>query len=295
MIVGLFAVSELLSYGGRAGQTVRQSVAIDQLDWKNQTWLGIKDVWTHPVAWIRSSFIGAGVGIIPGLGGTVAAFLSYSIGMHQTKDKLYGRGSPEGIINAETANDAKEGGALLPTVTLGIPGSADMAILLGAFILHGMQPGPALLRDHADMIYALLFGIIISQIVASGLGLVATPYLARLSLLKNSLVAPFVLVLVVLGTFMLRGNMLDVAVALLAGIFGFLLRRYGFPVITVAIGFILGALAERALLQSLMISDGSWLVFVQRPISATLIVLTVLTIAAPLLISWHRSWRVRST
>lgn len=295
VIVGLFAVSELLSYGGRSGQTVQQSVAFDELDWKRQTWLGIKDVWHHPWAWIRSSFIGAGVGAIPGLGGTVAAFLSYSVGMHQTKDKLYGRGSPEGIINAETANDAKEGGALLPTVALGIPGSADMAILLGAFILHGMQPGPALLRDHIDMVYALLFGIIISQIVASGLGLVATPWLARLSLLKNSLVAPFVLVLVVLGTYMLRGNMFDVAVALLAGIFGFLLKRYRFPVITVAIGFILGGLAERALLQSLMISDGSWTIFFERPISAILIVATIVIVATPLVRSWQGRLRVRET
>lgn len=281
-IVGLFAVSEMISYGSRGGHTIHASVALDKLDWRKQTMQGVSDVLRRPFTWMRSAFIGAGIGIIPGLGGSVAGFLSYIVGMQQTKDELYGRGSPEGIINAETANDAKEGGSLLPTVAFGIPGSPDMAVLLGAFILHGMQPGPGLLRDHVDLVYALLFGIIFSQIVASAFGLLAAPYIARLSLLNNKWIAPFVLVLVVLGTYMLRTNVLDVGVALLAGIFGFFLRRFGFPLITVAIGFILGPLAERALLQTLMISDGSWMIFVQRPISIILVIFTLATLLAPL-------------
>jgi putative tricarboxylic transport membrane protein len=281
-VVGLFAVSEMISYGSRGGKTVSAAVPVDRLNWGKQTWQGIRDYFSYPVAIVRSFFIGSAIGIIPGLGGSVAAFLAYSVGMQQTNDERYGRGSPEGLVNAETANDAKEGGALLPTLAIGIPGSADMAILLGAFILHGIQPGPSLLRDHLDLVYALLFGIVISQFFASGFGYAASPYLARISLVNNKWVAPFVLTLVIVGTYMLRTNILDAAVAVIAGVLGYYLRRFGFVPITVAIGFILGPLAERAMLQSLMISGGSLSIFVTRPISLVLLVLTAITLIIPI-------------
>jgi len=232
---------------------------------------------------MRSAAIGAGIGIIPGLGGSVAAFLSYFVGMQRTKSpETYGKDNVEGILCAETANDAKEGGALLPTVAFGLPGSPDMAILLGAFILHGLQPGPELLRSHMDLIYALLFGIIISQVVTSGLGLAVAPWLARLSLLPNRWIAPFVLLLVFVGTYMVRSNILDVAMAIAAGIFGYLLRRYGFPLITIAIGYILGPLAEKSWIQSMQISDGELSIFVTEPISLILLLAALATLLVPM-------------
>ena len=288
-VVGFFAVSELINYSSRGGKTVKEGVGDTALDWRGQTIVGMKDVLSRPVLWLRSSVIGAAVGIIPGLGGSVASFMSYATGLQRTKEpELYGRGSPEGIIASETANDAKEGGALLPTVAFGIPGSPDMAILLGAFILHGFQPGPEMLRDHMDLVYALLFGIMISQLATSGIGLIATPFLARISLLQSRWISPFVLTLVFIGTYMLRVNILDVGVAILAGLFGFMMRRYGFPLITIAIGFILGPLAERSFLQSMQMSDGSAAIFVTRPISAVLIGLALLTLILPLL-KWLRT------
>jgi len=232
--------------------------------------------------WIRASAIGAGIGIVPGLGGGVAAFMSYFVGMqHTTEPELYGKGSVEGIIASETANDAKEGGALLPTVAFGLPGSPDMAILLGAFVLHGFEPGPLLLRDHMDLIYALLFGIVLSQVATSGLGLVATPWLARLSVLPSRWIAPFVLTLVFVGTYMVRTNIFDVGMAIAAGIFGYIMRRYGFPLITIVIGYILGPLAEKSYLQSMMISDDSLMIFVTEPIALVLMIMTAVTISAP--------------
>lgn len=291
-IVGLFAVSEMINYGSKGGRTADNAASVDGPGWREQTARGIRDVFRHPVALARSCLIGASVGIIPGLGGSVAGFLAYGVGAQQTKDKQYGHGSPEGIINSEVAIDAKEGGALLPTVAFGIPGSPDTAVLLGAFILHGMQPGPVLLRQHLDLVYALLFGIVLSQVIASILGLLASQYIARLSFLDNKVVAPFVLSLVVLGTYMLRTNVLDVAVAMFAGVLGFFLIRFGFPLITVAIGFILGPLAERALLQSLMISNGSVLIFVQRPISLVLLLCIVATIAGAFFMKWRARYKV---
>ena len=291
-VVGLFAVSELISYSARGGATVTADKAAD-INWRGQVLVGVMDVLSRPMQWIRASAIGAGIGIIPGLGGAVAAFMSYFVGMkHTTEPDLYGKGSVEGIIASETANDAKEGGALLPTVAFGLPGSPDMAILLGAFILHGLQPGPLMLRDHMDLIYALLFGIVVSQIATSGLGLLATPLLARLSVLPSRWIAPFVLVLVFVGTYMVRTNIFDVFMAVAAGIFGYLLRRYGFPLITIVIGYILGPLAERSYLQSMQISDGSLMIFVTEPIALILMLGTVATILVPIVTAWRRNREV---
>ena len=220
----------------------------------------------------------------------MAAFISYFVGMqHAREPETYGKGNVEGIIASETANDAKEGGALLPTVAFGLPGSADMAILLGAFILHGMEPGPLMLRDHMDLVYALLFGIVISQIATSGLGLIATPWLARLSVLPTRWISPFVLALVFVGTYLVRNSILDVAMAIAAGIFGYVMRRYGFPLITIVIGYILGPLAERSYLQSMQISDDSLMIFVTEPIALILMIATIGTIALPVITAWRRN------
>lgn len=291
-VVGLFAVSELINYASRGGITVSRRAGESRIDWHGQLLTGVMDVLGRPLQALRASAIGAGIGIIPGLGGSVAAFLSYFVGMQRTKSpETYGKGNVEGVLAAEAANDAKDGGALLPTVAFGLPGSPDMAILLGAFILHGLQPGPEMLRDHLDLVYALLFGIVLAQVLTSALGLAATPWIARLSLLPNRWIAPFVLVLVFVGSYLVRANILDVGMAIAAGIFGYLMRRYGFPLITIAIGFILGPLGERSYIQSMQISDGSLAIFAARPIALVLVSLAVITLAAPVIAALRRNHR----
>ena len=285
-VVGVFAVSELISYTARGGTTAVVGTDSKAVDWRGQTIQGIKDTLSRPVELLRATAIGAGIGVIPGVGAGVASFLSYVVAIQASKHpESFGKGNLEGILASEVANDAKDGGALLPTVAFGIPGSPDMAILLGAFILHGLQPGPLLLRDHMDIVYALLYGIVLSQVATSALGLMTVPWLARLSVLPSRWIAPFVLVLVFTGTFMLRSNIFDVGLAVLSGLFGYVLRRFGFPLITVVIGFILGPLAERAFLQSLMISDGSYLIFFTHPITVILMLLTLVALMLPFLSS----------
>ncbi len=288
-VVGVFAVSELISYTARGGTTVRVGSDSVAIDWKRQTIQGVKDTLSRPIELLRATAIGAGIGVIPGVGAGVASFLSYVVAIQASKHpESFGKGNLEGILASEVANDAKDGGALLPTVAFGIPGSPDMAILLGAFILHGLQPGPLLLRDHMDIVYALLYGIVLSQVATSALGLITVPWLARLSVLPSRWIAPFVLVLVFTGTFMLRSNIFDVGLAVLSGIFGYVMRRFGFPLITIVIGFILGPLAERAFLQSLMISDGSYLIFFTHPITVILMLLTLVALMLPLLSSLRK-------
>jgi len=278
-VTGLFAISELIVYTSRGGSTASLVNYTSGVSWGKQTVMGIKDVLSRPLAVARSAMIGAGVGIIPGLGGPVASFVSYTVAMKRSKDsKNFGKGSPEGILSCEVAMDAKDGGALLPTVAFGIPGSPDQAILLGGFILHGLQPGPLMLRDHMDIVFALLFGIVVSQVFLSGIGMLIAPVMARISLIPNRMIAPFVLMLVFFGAYMVRGNIFDVGLALLAGVFGYTMRRSGFPLITVVMGFILGPLVERAFLQTLQMSDGSYFVFFTRPVSAVLVSLCILVL-----------------
>jgi TctA family transporter len=186
------------------------------------------------------------------------------------------------------AMDAKDGSALLPTVAFGIPGSPDQAILLGAFILHGLQPGPLMIRDNMDIVYALLFGIVLSQVFLSIIGILIAPLMARISLIPSRIIAPFVLMLVFFGAYLAKGNIFDVGMALAAGLLGYTLRRFGFPLITVVMGFILGPLVERAFLQSLQMSDGSFGVFFSRPISLVLVVLCGAVFLIPLIRSFFR-------
>lgn len=291
-VTGLFAISELIAYASRGGSTVADSVDMTGVKWTQQVAQGVRDVVVRPGQTIRAAVIGTGVGIIPGLGGGVASFMSYIVGMQRSRDQDYGKGSPEGIIASETANDAKDGGALLPTVAFGIPGSPDTAILLGAFILHGLQPGPTLLRDHMDIVCLLLFGIFISQIATSAFGLVSSPLLARISVIRSRWLAPFVLTLVVVGTFMLNQNILDSGIAILVGIMGYVLRRFGFPLITIAIGFILGPLLETSFLQSLLISENGFGVFWSSPIAVILMVCTLGGLTGPFALDLMRRARL---
>ncbi|PKN30879.1 MAG: tricarboxylic transporter [Deltaproteobacteria bacterium HGW-Deltaproteobacteria-21] len=282
-VTGLFALSELIIYASRGGSTA-SLVDTSQVNWSRQALQGVMDVVTRPMLTIRSAIVGALVGVVPGLGGPVASFVSYTVAMRSSKNpEEFGKGSPEGVLACETAMDAKDGGALLPTVAFGIPGSPDQAILLGGFILHGLQPGPLMIRDHMEIVYALLLGIVFAQVCLSFLGLLIAPWMARLSTVRSRIIAPFVLLLVFFGAYMGRTNIFDVGVALFAGLLGYFMRRCGFPLVTVVMGFILGPLAERAFLQSLQMSDGSYLVFVTRPISAGLALLLVAMLVLPII------------
>jgi putative tricarboxylic transport membrane protein len=283
-VTGLFAISELIIYTSRGGSTATLVDVSQSVNWGRQAVKGIMDVLSRPMLAARSAIVGAVVGIIPGLGGPVASFVSYTVAMRSSKHpEEYGKGTPEGILACETAMDAKDGGALLPTVAFGIPGSPDQAILLGGFIIHGLQPGPLMIRDHMEIVYALLLGIVFSQVVLSGLGILIAPLMARISLIPSRVIAPFVLMLVFFGAYMEKINIFDLGLAVLAGLFGYFLRRCGFPLVTVVMGFILGPLAERAFLQSLQMADGSYLVFITRPISTALCALILVMLVFPLI------------
>jgi len=288
LFLGIFAISEMITYTAQGGSIAAAGSERMVVRGIRPVLRGAREMFHYPKTFLRGSVIGTLIGIIPGIGGSVANFISYSTAMQSSKNRaLFGTGHPEGIIASEVANDAKDGGALFPTLAFGIPGSPEMAVLLGALTLHGIQPGPLIIRDHLDIVVALILGLVASNLLAGFTLLFLANALARLTFVKVYYIAPVVLVLVTLGAFALRSNVWDVGLAILAGVFGFALKRSGYPVITLAIGFVLGEIAESAFHQSLSIAYGSYSIFFTRPIGVILMVLIVLTFALPLIRRSH--------
>ncbi|MFC1872570.1 tripartite tricarboxylate transporter permease [Chloroflexota bacterium] len=280
VLVGLFAVSEMISYSSKGGTIVKDKVP-GKL---SGVFDGVKEVFRHKITFFRSAAIGTGIGIIPGIGGVVASFLAYSTAMQSSKHpETYGKGEPEGIIASEAANDAKDGGALIPTLAFGIPGSPMMAILLGAFLLHGIVPGPQLLEKNLDIAWILIFGLVIANILTSTVGLSIASYLAKLATIRVVYITPIVLLLSTSGTYLYRGNIWDVVLMMIAGVLGYTMKKYGFPVICLVMGYLLGILAEKGFQQTLQSSYGDYSVFFTRPISIVLIVLMVILISLPVI------------
>jgi putative tricarboxylic transport membrane protein len=278
-MIGLLAIAEMISLGTKKQVTIASREVAAGF---SGLWQGIKDVFKHKVCFFRSAGIGTTIGIIPGIGGAVANVLAYTVALQTSSHpETFGKGDPEGVIAPESANNAKDGGALLPTVGFGIPGSAEMAVLLGAFILHGLTPGPLLIKDHLEIVWALIIGLALSNLLASSFGLLASRILIKITRIHLSYVIPVVVAVCLIGAFAIRNDIWDVLLAMIFGFVGFGLRTFGFPIITLVMGYVLGAMAEISFNQSLMMSDTGYRIFFLRPISLILFLSMVLVIFIP--------------
>jgi putative tricarboxylic transport membrane protein len=278
-MIGLLAIAEMISLGTKKQVTIASREVAAGF---SGPWQGIKDVFKHKVCFFRSAGIGTTIGIIPGIGGAVANVLAYTVALQTSSHpETFGKGDPEGVIAPESANNAKDGGALLPTVGFGIPGSAEMAVLLGAFILHGLTPGPLLIKDHLEIVWALIIGLALSNLLASSFGLLASRILIKITRIHLSYVIPVVVAVCLIGAFAIRNDIWDVLLAMIFGFVGFGLRTFGFPIITLVMGYVLGAMAEISFNQSLMMSDTGYRIFFLRPISLILFLSMVLVIFIP--------------
>lgn len=278
VLIGIFAVGELIHYSVKGGTIARVDTPISGRNFE-----GIKEVFRQKKNLLRSSFIGTLIGIIPGIGGATANFVAYAEAKRKSaKPETFGTGNPEGVVATESANNAKDGGALLPTLGLGIPGSVQMAVLLGALVLHGFSPGPLFIKDHLDIVIALVAGLVVSSLLASVLGLLSAHPLALITRINVFYIVPVVLSFCFVGSYAVRENVWDVLVTLVFGILGFALFRYGYSKICLIIGFILGGLIERSFHQALMMSFGSYAIFLKRPLSLALLSLLLIAMVYPL-------------
>ncbi|MXW29869.1 MAG: hypothetical protein F4Z88_03720 [Chloroflexi bacterium] len=270
LVIGFFALSELIVYTSRGGSIARDASV--NLGGFRQIMRGAVEVFQYKAILLRGSVIGTVIGAIPGAGGAVANFLSYSTAKQASKTpELFGTGYAGGVVASESSNDAKDGGILLPTLTFGIPGNGEMVILMGAFVLHGIQPGRDLLVNRLDIVWAIILGVIAAQVLTTIIILGGGAWLARISLVPVKYIAPFVAILSFIGVYAVRSNIWDVALAVFAALVGFSMRRAGFPLITLVIGFVLGQLAEEKFTQSLQISGGGYSIFFTRPVSIVLL------------------------
>jgi putative tricarboxylic transport membrane protein len=252
----------------------------------------MEGVWACFKYWktlLQGSAIGTFIGAVPGLGGTVAAFLSYAAAMQISKSpETFGKGNVEGVIGPEAANNSKDGGSLIPTLAFGIPGSAEMAVFLGVLVLHGLSPGPMLLIQHEGVVFSLIMALSASCIIATVITLVVARWMILITLVNVHVLVPAVIATSLVGVYALQESIGDVILSVAFGIIGYLMIRYGFPRITLVIALILGELAERSFHQSLNMASGDWTVFFTRGISLTLFIITLACLAYPALRSLRR-------
>ena len=226
---------------------------------------------------IRSALIGSGIGMLPGLGVTLAAFLSYGAARNASKTpENFGKGEPDGIVATEAANSAVVGANLVPTIALGIPGNIAAALLISAFIIHGIVPGPFMLTMHGEIIYALFASMIMANFVHLAIGRTGIPIWAKIAKAPRGLILPVVVVLCIVGVYLPGQSMFDVGIMLgFAGV-GLIMRRIGFSVVCLVIGFILGSMFETSLRQSLLLYKSDFSAIVESPIAIAFLMLTAI-------------------
>lgn len=277
-LIGLFAVAEMINLWVKGGAIAKdpKNVKITRL------MAGLFETFRHWPTVLRGSLIGTVVGAVPGAGGVVAAFLSYSITVQMSNEpETFGKGNIQGVIAPEAAINAKDSSTLIPTLAFGIPGSAEMAVFLGILVLHGLQPGPLLLIQNQTQIYALIWALTAACIIASCIGLFLARPLARLTLLPSTILVPSVLTIALIGSWAVDQTIENVIVTLAFGIIGHLMARWDYPRLPIVISLVLGSGLERDFFQSLLISNGSWKIFVDRPVSLILVALLMAALVAP--------------
>lgn len=286
-MIGLFAVSEM--FYQLAHPARRETLVVADAHTAFPTLSELRGVGR---ATLVGTIVGLIVGIMPGAGATASSFVAYNEARRWSRrPDLFGKGSMEGVAAPETANNAVQGGDLVPTLALGIPGSNSAAIMLAALILHGIVPGPFLLAQHSDLVFTLFAGLILVNFLMIPVGmLILRGCLLALRLPPPTLVAS-ILAVIVIGTYAADLFILNPVLALIFGVIGYGMRISGFPPAATVLGLVLGFLVESELRRSLIISHGSWAIFVTHPISAVLLTLTLGVLVYPFLLNLRRSRR----
>lgn len=269
--VGLFAVGEALWL-----IAAPPSGPTEQLP-TNRLWLTVAEWKRVAVPWIRGSLVGFFSGLLPGTGATFATFMSYGVERRFAKNpEEFGKGAIEGLAGPEAANNAAAGASMVPLLALGIPGSATTAIMLVAFQLYGLQPGPTLLETNKELVWGLIASLYVANVLLVILNLPLVGLWVQLLRIPKGLLTAIILVFSTIGAYSLQGSLGDVVIVWLLGVAAFLLRRFGFPIAPVLLGLVLGPLIEQDLRRSLAMSSGDFGIFLTRPIAGGILALVAL-------------------
>jgi len=276
VMIGLFALGELFSNleNHKSGEE-----KFEKISYK---WPPLKYYWNLRAPITRASILGTLIGIFPGAGGTIASFLAYDVEKRFSKQpEMFGKGAPEGICAAEAANSSSVGGAMVPLLSLGIPGSSTTAVLIGALMVHNIQPGAEMFVKHPDLVYGIFSSMFIANFFMLGIGLVGSKLWVRVTDLKRNILYPFIMTFTVIGSYAVNKSMFDVGVCFAFGVIGWLFKRYGFPASPVVLGLVLGRIAEMNYRQALMI--GGFASFYTRPLTVILFALSIASVAVPVI------------
>jgi len=284
VLIGLFAISEVL-------RRVMEDHTMQKKIGKVTSSLPSLPMIKRLIGTItRSSLIGTFIGILPGIGATTASMVSYSEAVRWSKNpEQFGKGIEEGVAAPESANNAAANGAMVPLLALGIPGSATTAVMLGAFVLHGIKPGPLLFQQQPLFVNTLFLGLFLSNFLILVMAKAFIRVFSNIIRIPYSILGPLILLLCIIGSFAIRNNMLDVWLTLSFGIIGYVLEKYNFPLSPVILGLVLGGMAEQELRRSLIMSGGSWNIFLQSKIAMTLLLAGAVMLIWPVISQFSKS------
>ena len=278
VVVGLFAMAEVF----RGLEEVHKGTAPEMIKISGKLWL-TKEEWQRSIGPIwRGGIIGFVIGVLPGAGGTIASIMSYTTEKRLSKHpEEFGKGAIEGVAGPEAANNSDTAGALVPLLTLGVPGGGATAVLMGAFIMYGIQPGPLLFEKRPDLVWGLVDSMYIGNIMLLILNLPLIGLFVRLLYIPSAILYPLIVAISVIGTYAINGSMLDLYMILGFGIVGYVFDKVDIPVAPLVLSLVLGGIMEQSFRQAMTISGADPAIFVKSGISMTLIALSVISISLP--------------
>jgi putative tricarboxylic transport membrane protein len=278
IIMGLFAISEILTNAEKETKCILEAKRIEWLP----TWQDIKDTWA---ATTRSGVIGFLAGLIPGCSPAVTSFMVYDLEKRFSKHpEKFGHGAMDAVAAVEGSNNATASGGFVPLFAFGIPSGPALAVLLGGFLMYGLQPGPRLMQEQPALLWTIIASMYIGNVMLLVLNLPLVGVWARMALIPFPILGPMIAVFTLIGAYSLRHSFFDLWICLLFGVIGYLMRKFDFPVAPMVLATVLAKLMETSFMQSIVMSKGSPLIFFTRPISIAFILLTVISIVSGILL-----------
>ena len=288
-VVGLFAIAEVFA----SMEEIVKGLRPEFIKLKGKIWLTAEE-WRRSVMPImRGSIVGFIIGVLPGAGGTIAAILSYVWEKRVSKNPgEFGHGAVEGVAGPEAANNSDTAGALVPLLALGLPGGGATAVILGAFIMYGVQPGPLLFQSRPDLVWGLIDSMYIGNVMLLILNIPLIGLFVRLLYIPGGILMPMILAISTIGVFAINGNITELYFALLFGVTGYVFRKLDIPVAPMVLSLVLGGILEQSFRQAMTISGGNPATFVASTICIVQVVLTIISIFMPVILNRMKSVRV---
>jgi putative tricarboxylic transport membrane protein len=284
MIMGLFGVAEVLLnielyLQQEVFKTSIRGLFPSKQDWRDSA---------APIA--RGSLLGFLLGILPGMGSIIPSFISYALERRLSRyPEKFGAGAIEGVAGPESANNAATGGSMIPLLTLGIPANVVMAVLMGAFLIHGVQPGPLLIKEHPEIFWGVVTSMYVGNAMLLVLNLPLIGLWVQLLKVPYRILFPLILLFCMIGVYSISSNIWDIVIMLIFGVLGYLMKKLEYEPVPLVLAFVLGRMAEESLRQSLVLSRGSLMIFVSRPISGAFLVAAAVLVVAPFIASRLKS------